>query len=181
MQEPLEDSRRGAPAAYYEAVAAFTDPDDFAPYTGASLDAHTAAMETLTAAFDSLAAAFAALDPEHDLDASAVAVYKAASDTYTFAANAYAKAASCAMSDALKGNVQAVKDKFTLTLLEDKATNAATDAFAAKTKAATFKAKSTQDARNAKALEEKARVAEGQAEAFLAKAKAAEAKAKEFN
>ena len=46
--------------AYKEEIAGYTDSADFAPYTDADLDAHTAAIDSLTAAFDRLTVAFAA-------------------------------------------------------------------------------------------------------------------------
>lgn len=166
----LDDSN--AAAAYDEAVAAYTDPADFAPYTEAELDAHTAAMENLTAAFDTLSAAFAAFNPDDDLYASAADLYKVYCETYTFAAAAYGHAASCAMTTALEGNVQAARDNFQITLLETKAAYAAAaDAATAKAKATTFKAKAVEDATKSKVLEQKARVAEAKAEAFLSKGK----------
>lgn len=163
---PLDDPY--AADAYDEAVAAYTDPADFAPYTEAYLDAHTAAIDTLTAAFDTLTAAFAAINPADHLYASAAALYKATCDMYIFAAAAYSNAADCAMTTALEGNVQAAKDDFKVMLLEDRAANAdAANAATAKAKAAAFKAKAAEDATKAKVLEQKARVAETKAKEAL--------------
>jgi hypothetical protein len=166
--------------AYDDAVAAYTDPADFEPYTEAYLSAHTAAIDTLSAAFDNLTAAFAALNPAHNLYAAASALYEATCDTYTFAASAYSNAAHCAMTTALEGNLQAAKDDFQVMLLEDRASNPAeANPVAAKAKAAAFRAKATENATKAKLLEQKARVAETKAEVFLAKAKSAETEAEE--
>jgi hypothetical protein len=157
--------------AYDKAVAAYTDPVDFAPYTEAYLDAHTAAMENLDAAFDTLTDAFAAFSPSADLYNSAVALYKVYCDTYKFAATAYWHAASCAMITALEGNVQEVEDRFRIGLLEAEASHAtATNAAPAKVKAVAFKAKAAEEASKAKQLEQNARIAENKAEVFLAKA-----------
>ena len=173
---PLDDPC--AADAYDEAVAAYPDHADFEPYTEAYLDAHTAAIHTLSATFDNLTAAFGALNPADHLYALAAALYKATCDTYTFAALAYSNAAFCAMTNALEGNLQSVKDEFQVTLLEDRTANPAeANPVAAKAKAASFKAKAAEDATKAKVLEQKARFAETEAEIFLAKANSAEARA----
>ncbi len=170
---PVDDSH--AAGVYDEAVAACTDLADFEPYTEAYLDAHTAAIDTLSAAFDNLTVAFAALNHGDDLYASAAAIYKAACDAYTFAISAYSDSAHCAVTTALEGNIQAVKDEIELGLLEIRAANAAAaDAVTAKATAAAFKAKAAENATKAKLLEQKAKVAETKAEIFLAKSKSAE-------
>lgn len=167
---------------YDEAVAPYTDPADFDPYTEAYLDAHTAAIDTLTAAFDNLTVAFDALNPTDNLYASAAALYKSYCDIYEFAANAYDNAAYCAKINALEGQLQVAKDDFEVGLLEDRAANADTaNAVTANTKATVFKAKAAEDANKAKALEQKARTAETKAEIFLAKAESAEVKAEEVS
>jgi hypothetical protein len=166
--------------AYDKAIAAYTDPADFAPYTEAELDAHTAAMENLSAAFDNQTAAFAVLiaayKPTEDLYALSAALYKASSDYYMFAVTAYGNAACCAKITASGGNLQAAKDKWRLMLLEDRSAYA-TDSIAANAKVAAFKAKCSEDASNVKILEQKSAAAEGNAEVFHAKAKSAQIKA----
>ena len=179
-EAPPDDSL--AADAYDKAVAAYTDPADFASYTEADLDAHTAAMENLSAAFDNQTAAFAALiaafKPTEDLYALAAALYKASSDYYMFAVTAYGNAVCCAKITASGGNLQAAKDKWRLMLLEDRSTYA-TNSVVANAKSAAFKAKCAEDASKAKILEQKSAAAEGNAELFHAKAKSAEIKANE--
>ena len=175
-----------AEANYAEAIAA-ADPADLDQYTEAYLDSHTAAMDAYTAAmdaltttFDKFTAAFSVFNPPHELYASAAALYKSMCVIYAFAADGYYKAAHCAMMTALRGNVQAVKDTFDLSILEIKASNPASANYVvAKAEAAAFKTKATEDANKAKRLEQKATVAKTKAEVFLSKAKAAEARAKE--
>ncbi len=158
---------------YDEVVAAYTDPADFAPYTEAELDAHTAAMENLTVAFDTLTATFAAFNPPNDLYALSAELYKTYCETYTFAVDAYSNAASCAIGTALEGELQASKDSFRIMHLEARASNPdEPNPVAAKAKADAFKAKTADDATKAKALEQKARVAETKAKEFLAKVEA---------
>ncbi len=154
-------------------VSRDTDPADFAQYTEAELDAHTAAIENLTAAFDTLTVAFATFNhPDAEITSTATELYKAYCETYKFAVDAYSNAASCALGTALEGNVQAAKDQFQIMLLEARANNpGATDPVVAKAKAANFRAKADEDATKAKALEQKARVAETKAKEFLAKTK----------
>ena len=78
--------------AHNKAVADYTDPADFEPYTEAYLDAHTTAMHTLAEAFDNLTTAFDTLKPADVRYALAASLYKASCDTYVFAASAYSKA-----------------------------------------------------------------------------------------
>ena len=171
-KKPLDDP--DAADAYDKEVVAYTDPADLEPYTEAYLDAHTAAIDTLSAAFDKLTAAFAALNRADNLYAAASALYKAICDTYTFAASAYSKAANCALGTALEANLQAAKDNFQVTLLEDRAANPGeANPVAAKAKAAAFKAKAVENATKATVLERKAKVAESKAEVFVSKAESA--------
>jgi hypothetical protein len=178
LKAPLDDPY--APAAYDEAVAAFTDPADFEPYTEAYLDAHTAAMDTLTAALDTLTAAFAAFNPADDLRASAAALCKVNCDIYTLHADAYSHAAYCAILTAMESQLQALKDEWRAGQLRRRADRAAAeDAVTAQGKAAARKAKAAEDVSKAKQSEQKARIAEAKAEVFLAKAKSAAAKVEE--
>jgi hypothetical protein len=164
--------------AYDEAVASYTDPADFEPYTDVYLDAHDTFMDTLTAAFDDINTAFAAFNSADALYASAASLYKAICGTYTLAAVAYSNGAHCAMMTALEGNLQSAKDDFQVMLLKMRADNLAEpNPLEAKAKAASFKSKATEDATKAKVLEQTAKVAETKAKAFLAKAKSVEAKA----
>lgn len=166
--------------AYDNAVAAYKDPADFEPYTETYLDAHTAALDTLTAAFDTITAAFAVFNPADELYASAAALYKATCQAYTLSATAYSNAAYCAMTTALEGNIQAIKDDLTGMLLETSAANATADnSVTAKAKAAAFEAKTAEEATKAKAFLQKAKLVETKAEIFLAKAESAQLKAEE--
>jgi len=152
--------------AYEQEVAAYAGPADFAPYTEAELDAHTAAMEKLTAAFDTLTGAFDALNTSHDLYESAAALFKATSDTYIFAVEGYRRMALLAIANAAEAKVQALKDGAKAWI---KAIALNPDA----------EVETNEDEFKAELFQEKARVAETKSEAFLAKAKAAKAKAEE--
>ena len=153
--------------AYDETVAAYTDPADFAPYTEAELDAHTAAMEKLTAAFATIN------HPDGEITSTAAELYRVQCETYKFAVDAYSNAASCALGTALDGNLQAVKDEFQTMQLDWRAANPdEINPVAAKAKAASFKAQAAEDASKAKALKQKARVAETKAKELLAKVEA---------
>jgi len=166
--------------AYNEEIAGYTDPADFESYTDADLDSHTAAIECITTAFDRLTAAFAAFDRIDHLYKSAAAVYKATTALYVFATDAYSRAAHCAMTTALEGNLQAAKDDFEVMLLETRAANAAPTAVAvAAAKAAAYKANATKNAAAAKRLEQKATEAQARAEALCANARSAADNAEE--
>ena len=140
--------------AYNKAVADYTDPADFEPYTEAYFDAHTAAMDTLAEAFDNLTTAFDTLNPAYARYALAASLYKANCDTYIFAASAYSKAAHCASDTALNGQFQSIIDNADLLV------KGITEA--------------TIPATNYEVLERKATVAEAKAKAFIVKAKFAE-------
>ena len=119
------------------------------------------------------------LGPNDSLYAAA-AYYRANCEIYALAAAGYAKAAECAMINALEGSLQAAKDEFNAGLLEDRAARAdPTDATAANTRASNAKAKAAADSANARALEEKAKLAGTRAEMFCTRAKRAEANALE--
>jgi hypothetical protein len=158
-----------ADAFYGEAIATFCDPADFAPYTEAELDAHSAAIDALTAAFDRLTTAFACLKAGDHLYGPAAAFYTASCETYVFAANAYSHAVDCAMTGALGDDFPAVKDQRGLGLLDDEAGDPTrADAAAAKARAATLKTKAADCAPKAKALKEKARLGKAKADALHA-------------
>ena len=166
--------------AYDEEIAGYTDPADFDPYTDADLDAHTVAIENLTAAFDRFTAGFAAFSRTDHLYKSAAAVYKATTALYVFATDAYSRAAHCAMTTALEGNLQAAKDDFEVTLLETHAANAVPTAAAGATaKAAAYKASATKNAAAAKRLKQKATEAQARAETLCANARSAADNAEE--
>jgi hypothetical protein len=180
----IKRSLRGEIAAgtYEELVAASTDPADFEPYTEAYLDAHTAAMNSLTAAFDNLGIAFAEDSCDARLRTSAASpyapLYKACCRVYTLAAEMYYRAAFCATSSALDESLQAAKDEAGVMLLEFRAKNPAEgDPRATIATANAMKAKTTERALKAKALEDKGRIAGAKADSLLAKARSAEAKA----
>jgi hypothetical protein len=178
--EAFSDASDTYDDAYSKLLATPTEPAEFAPYTEAHLDAFTAAMDTLTATFDSFTTAFDSFNPTDERYALAADLYKATCTTYKLAANGYSDAAHCAMTTALQGNVQAVKDRFKVGNLEARASNPASPNYvAAKAEAAAFKAKSDEAATKAKVLEQKATVAKTKAEVFLCKAETAEARAKE--
>lgn len=161
------------------AAAPYKD-SDFAKYTEAELDAHTAAINSLTLAFDALNAVFDAVTftEKKNLYATAVSYFKLNCDRYTFACAAYSHAASIAALDASEGNVKAVRDEWQVILLDASAANASeVNAVAAKTKAADARAKAGAVAAKSKALEHKAGAAEAKAKVIQAKAEAAEAKA----
>jgi hypothetical protein len=178
-KSPLSYSN--AADAYDEAVAAYTDPADFAPYTAAELDAHTVVMENLTAAFDTFTDIFADFSPAEDhLASTAAELYKVYCDTYGFAAEAYSNAAFCAVGNALEDQKQAIEDRIRVMHLEAMAARAvAADAVAAKDKAAAFKAKAAEADSKAELFIARARAAETKAGVFLTKAKAAVARAEE--
>jgi hypothetical protein len=166
--------------AYDEKIAGYTDPADFAPYTEAELDAHSAAIESLNTAFDRLTAAFSALSCTDHLYKSAAAVYKATTELFVFATNAYQQSARCAMTTALESKIQAVSDEFEVMLLQLRAANAApTDAPAANAKAAAYKANATKNAAVAKSLEEKATAVDARADVLRVKASSAADNARE--
>ncbi len=168
-------------AAYDEAVASYTDPADFKPYTEAYLDAHTAAMETLNAAFDKFAAAFNAYNPADELYTTAADLYKATCETYADAAEAYSNAAFCATISALEAEIQVAKDKVKVRELEWELERAAnphtTDPDSASAKAAAFKSKTAENATKAEVFKQKAEIANGRAEILLAKANSAKIEA----
>jgi len=160
--------------AYNEEIAGYTDPSDFKPYTCADLDAHSDAIESLATAFDKLTAAFVTFGRTDRVYKSAAALYKATAKVYVFATEAYSRAAHCAITSALEGNVQATKDDFEIMLLETRAANAApTEGPSASAKAAAYKAKAAKNAADAKRLEEKATAAQARAEALSANARSA--------
>lgn len=166
--------------AYNEEIAGYTDPADFAPYTDADLDAHSAAIESLTTAFDRLTAAFTVFSRTDYFYKSAAAVYKATTALFVFATDAYSRSAHCAMTTALEGNLQAVRDNFEVMLLELHAANAApTAAPAANAKAAAYKANATKNEAAAERFVQKATAAEARAEALCAKASSAAHNAEE--
>jgi hypothetical protein len=172
--------------AYDKTVAAYTDPADFAPYTEAELDSHTAAMENLTASFDTITAAFAALNsatlnPADEFYVSAGACFNIYCETYKIDVDAYKNAALSAQVTAAEGKQQAAIDEARAWLIEAEAAD--TDEInqvAAKAESAAFKAKAAEAVTKAKVLKQKAEVAETKAEVLLAKAMSAEAIAEEL-
>ncbi len=177
-----EPATEHAITAYDQAVAACSDPGDCAPYTVASLDAHTAAIDYLTIALDIVTDAFTVFNTglsdagvdiksARKLYVAAAAVYKSDCDLFTLAAEAYSKAADCAMIDACAGKVQDVRNQFQLMLLETGASNAAVaDASDARAKAATFKTKATEEANRIELLKHQASMAKEKTEQLLGKA-----------
>ena len=160
--------------AYNEEIAGYTDPADFEPYTDAELDGHSSAIDHLAAAFDRLTSTIAAFSRADHLYKSAAAVYKATTELYVFATDAYSRAAHCAMTTALQGNLQAAKDDFEIMLLEMRAANATPDtAPAANKRAAEYKATAAKNAAAAKRLEQKSREVQARAEAQCANARSA--------
>jgi hypothetical protein len=149
------------------------DAADREPYTEASLDSYSGAMEKLTCAFDEVAAAYTCFSSAHPLYRSAVTMYDVISRTYSTAATAYSNAVQCALVEAVEARLQAAKDEFEAMLMELRAGNAEqTDPVAATREAAAFRARVVDGAARAAALEKKAEVAQGRATVFLAKAKA---------
>ena len=160
--------------SYDEINASYTEPEDFTPYTVVELDAHTAAMANLATNFDALTDAFKAFNhPDANIKSKANELYKAYCENYKFAADAYLKAALCALVTASEGNLQAVKDNFQTMLLDRQAENSNENApTAAKAKAVDFRVEADAAATKATVLEQKARIAETKAKELLAKVEA---------
>ena len=120
-----------------EAVANYTDPADFEPYTSAYLDGHTASIDSLTVAFDALTAAFDALaaaftdnpsNPFAPLSPTNASLYEKVCDAYCYAADAYSRTASCAITTALPMRKQAVWGEQNAAVLRLEPTTRATPA-----------------------------------------------------
>ena len=165
--------------AYDKTVAKYTDPSDFTPYTVTYLDAHTSAIEILTATFDNLIVAFDDLTtvlgtskPTRSLYRSAARLSEATCNSYTFAVNGYCCAAKCAIYTALGDQLQALKDHFmNVRLREARAQNPAeANPAAILAEAAAFNTEITEKKATAKALGERAKLAETKAEVFRTKA-----------
>ena len=143
--------------AYKKELAAYTDPDDFASYTEAELDAHTANMENHAAEFDNFTAAFVALNstrsnPGDEFCVTARACFNVYCETYKIAVDAYKIAALAATVAAAEINSQAVKNDAKAWLFETIATDSGdSNRGAAAAKSAAFKVKANEEASRAKA------------------------------
>lgn len=186
-QAPLDDPY--ADEAYTEAVACYSDPADFQPYTEAYLDAHTAAIEAVTVAFDAFPKIFNPTDDHYALVAD---YYKRACDCYTSIVASYSYAADSAHGtsidthlDALRSSLKGLEDKLHAPILKYTAIRLgdaamAANAITAETDAITACAKAEEEVRDAERFQQKAEIAKTKAEEFLAKANSAKARADEI-
>lgn len=159
-------------AAYEETIAAFSDPADFQSYTADYLNAHSAAMDVVARTFDHLTAALGTINREDDLYEMANQVYRATARVYFLAADAYVKAAHCAMTTALEASLQSKKNEFELMILKARASNTQSSHLAAE--ATPLKQVTEESAAAARSLEKAATNAETIARKFRMSARAAE-------
>ena len=163
---------------YNETVSHYKDPADFEPYTEAYLDSHSSAIDNLCVAFDNLSAIFVNLSSNRifcvsnsDLYKLYCELYETYCDSHLFAVKAYSYAADCAMKTAMEVMMQSLRDEIDTMILELNELDPKTlSRIAPCASVADFKLKIAKDANNAKALEQKAKVAESKAKAYLTKA-----------
>lgn len=169
-----------APAAaakhdYDETVAAFTDTEDFEPYTSTELDAHTAAIDNLQNAFESLTTASDSINPAHSIYETGRELVRATASVCEQHVEAYARGARCAVRHALQGQIQSIKDAINLKNIEIRASNSKSpDANEKASEAAALILTAEQKGEAAKLMKQKAEQAEKRAHEILAALKVAQ-------